>query len=247
MVNGRQSSIDVWHGRSTPTCRTIDHHDGNAECARGFYLGIGRHPAGILGHDVRDTVFRKQGKLVLHCERPSGRDVMRARHLKWRLYGVHAADEIIMMRGSFEGQKLLTSEGQESPCSIRPESRDSTLDIANALPDVIRLPLPGGPFKRNQRNLCQLSGLNGICGDAGRVGMRRVHQKVKPVLTDKARQTAGTTKATRAHRHRLGDGFAGASGHGQQNAIVRIFSQPASQNAGIRRAAENKYGACHGL
>lgn len=247
MVNGRKSSVDIGHRRAALTCRPGDHHDGDAKRARGFDLGIGRHSAGILGHDVRDTVFRQKRKLVRHGKRSSGRDVSRMWHFERWLHRIDAADEIIMVRGSFEGQKLLTSESQESSCAVTPESRDSTLDIDNALPDVIRVPLPGGPFKRNQRNLCQLSGLNGICGDAGRIGMRRVHQKVKPVLTDKARQTARTTKATRAHRHRLGDGFAGASGHGQQNAIVRIFSQPASQNAGIRRAAENKYGACHGL
>lgn len=247
MVDGRQGSVDIRHRRCRQTRWSIDHQNGDAELPCRLYLGIGRHPAGILGHDVSDTVFGKKGQFVLDCKRPSGRDVARAWHLKRWLHRIYTADEIIMMRRRLKGQKLLSPESQESPRGIRPESRDRTIHIGNALPDVIRVPAPRRSFKRDQRNLCQLRSLDGIGGHARRVRMRRVHQQIETLFADKTCEPTCTTEAASAHRHRLRNRFASSSRHGQQNAIVRTCSQSASQNAGIRCATENKYGACHGI
>ncbi len=247
MVNGRQSSIDTWHRRTLPSDWAVNHHNGDAKLARRLDLCIGRCAAGILGHNVRNPVFREQGKLILDGERPPCGDVTRAGKIERRLDRVDTANKIVMMRRGLEGQKLLTSERQKSPCAMTTQCHNGTLDIGHTYPPVSRMTLPCGSFKRDQRNIGLLRRLTCVGRDARRIGVRCVHQKIEPMLGDELSQTAGAAKASRAHRHGLLDRFTRASGHRQKNPASGFVGKLASQNTGIRCATENEYGACHDL
>lgn len=246
MANGGQSGIDGRYGSRAGKRRALDHQHRDAQPSRRLDLRVGRRAAGIFGDDESDTVVAQQGDFVVQRKGSARSDVVCMRNVKRWLDRIDAANEIMVLRCCLEGQKFLTTEREEGVCAFRAKSSHSTLDIGHALPVIIGLFFPRRALQSDKRNIRQSCGLNGVGRDARRIRVRCIDQQIELVFGDERSQTTRTAKATGSHRHRLRNGIPSAASHGQKQPVAGVFSQFSGQNAGIRRAAENEDGACHG-
>ncbi len=250
MLDGGERSCNIRHrhiihGRVVSLSRPLDHDDRQAEPSCGLDLSIAGAATGIFRDQCLDAVFFQHADFIIQRKRTTRGDVARMRQFQWRLHGVNAADEIAVLGRGFERKQLLPSQSQKHAPAFAAERNNSLLDAVDTMPCVIRLALPGGTRKRHKRDLGKLRRLNGIGGNLRRIGMRGVHQNIETPGANEIRKTYGTAKTATAHRHRLFDRRECSTGHGKQNSVAGVFCQPAGQNAGIRRAAKDEYGACH--
>lgn len=247
MADGGQGGIDGRYVSCAGKRRALDHQYRDAQPSRRLDLCIGRRAAGVFGNDEGDTVIAQQGHFVVQRKGTASGDVTRVDNVERWLDRIDAANEIMVLRCCLEGQKFLTTEREEGVCAFRAESSHSTLDIGHALPVIIGLFFPSGALQRDKRNLGQSCGLDCVGRDTRRIRVRRIDQQIELVFGDERRQTARAAKASGAHRHGLRHRITGAASHGQKQPITGVFRQFSGQNAGIRRTAENEYGACHGV
>ncbi len=250
MANGGERSGNIRHrhviqGRVVPLSRPVDHDDWQAELSRRFDLAIARAATGVFRDHRVDAVFFQHADFVVQRKGAARGNVARMRQFQWRLHRVDAADEIVVLGCGFERKKLLPSQSQKHAPAFAAERGDSLFDSVDTMPPVTRLALPGRTRKDDQRNFGKPCGLNGIGGNLCRIGMGGVHQNIEILCANEIRETDSAAKAAAAHRHRLFDRRERAASHGEQNSVAGFLRQPAGQNAGIRRAAKDEYGACH--
>lgn len=247
MADGGQGSIDVWDRLGICPHRTLDHQHPYAQLARRVNLRIGRRAAGVFRDDERDVIFTQQVDFVLQSEGPTRRNIPGMRHRQRRLNRIDTADEIMVLRCGLEGQQFLTAKREESGGARVSKSSDSAFHIGHALPVIPGLSLPSRTFQSDKRNIGYFCGLDGVCRDAGRVRVGRVHQKIEQIFRDEVGQPTCAAKAAGAHRYRLLNRVTGTASHRQKQPVAGVFRQFSGENTGIRRATENEYGACHGL
>ncbi len=247
MADGGQRRFNIRHGHAAAERWAVDHQHFDAKLSRRFDLRIGCRATGILADNKADAVFTQQVDFVFHRERPTRRNVTRMRHAERRLDRINASDEVIVLRRGLEGQKLLTTQRKEGVGALGPESAYGAVDIGHTLPVIISLFFPCGTLQCHQRYLRDRGGLNGVGGYARRVRVGGIHQQIEVMFHDKGGKSAGTAKAAASHRHRLHNRVTGAASQREQKTVAGVFSQFSSQNAGMRRAAKNEYGACHGV
>lgn len=248
MADGGERSRYIRHVRVigvVPLGRPLDHDDRNAETPRRFDLVITGTAAGILGNNSLDTVFFQHADFVIERKGTARGHIARIRHLERRLHRIDAADKIAVLRGDFEREKFLPSERQKHALAFAAERRNGLFDGIDTLPPVPRLALPGGARKRYERNFGKSGCLDGIGGNPRRIGMGGVHENIEALGANEIRKTRRTAKPAAAHRHGLFHWRKRASGHGEQDSVAGVLCQLAGQNAGIRRAAKDEYGACH--
>lgn len=247
MADGAERSVDIGDRVTTGMRGTCDHDDGNAQLPRRLDLAVGRRPAGVFADHRLNAIFAQHGDFIAQCKRSTRRDIPRMGHDKWRLDGIDAANEIVVLWRGLEGQQFLTTKRQKRGTALLPQSGHGTVDIGHLAPIVSRRPHPRRTLQRNQRHSSYVCCLDRVGRYARSIGMGGIDQQIEGVVLDETRQPACATKATAAHRHRLDHGITGATSHGQQNTIAGFISQFSSQDTGIRRATKNEYGACHGL
>lgn len=250
MANGGERSCNIRHrhvvqARIVPLSRPLDHDDRQAESSRRFDLAIAGAAAGVFRDQCLDATFFQHADFVIQRKRTARGHVARMGQFQWRLHRVDAADEIVMLGRGFERKKFLSPQSQKHAPAFTAERGDSLFDGVDLMPSVARLALPGSTGKYDQRNSGKPCGLNGIGGNFRRIGMGGIHQNIETPGVNEIRQPDRATKTASAHWHRLFDRRERAAGHGEQNSVARVFGQPAGQNAGIRRAAKDEYGACH--
>ncbi len=250
MVDGGERGCNIRHGRAIRgrvvlLSRPVDHDDRQAEPSRCFDLAIARAAAGVFRDHRLDAAFFQHADFVVQRKGAARGNIARMRQFQWRLYRIDAADEIAVLGRGFERKKLLSAERQKYTFAFVAERDDSLFDSVDTMPPVTRLALPCGTRKDDQRNFGKPSRLNGIGGNLRRIGMGGIHQNIEILGANEIRQPARAAKTAATHRHRLFDRRERAAGHGEQNLVAGFFGQPAGQNAGIRRAAKDEYGACH--
>lgn len=250
MVDGGERSGYIRYGRAiegrvVQQSRPLDHDDRQAEPSCSLDLSIARAATRIFRDQGLDAIVFEHADFIIHRKRTARGHVARMRQFQWRLYRVDAADEIVVLGRGFERKKLLSAERQKYTFAFVAERGDSLFDSVDTMPPVTRLALPGRTGKDDKRNFGEPRGLNGIGGNLRRIGMGGVNQNIETLGANEIRQPASAAKTAAAHRHRLFDRRERATGHGEQNSIAGFFGQPAGQNAGIRRAAKDEYGACH--
>lgn len=232
-------------GRAAERLRPLNHDDRQAKPSRRFDLAVTGAATGILGNHRLDAVVLQHADFVIQCKGAARGDVARIRYFQRRLHGVDAADEIIVPRGGFEGEKLLAAESQKYTPAFISEHVNGLFDGFDALPPVTRLLLPGGARKRDERNVSQPCRFNRVDGNSRRIGMGGIDQNIEALGADEIRQPRRAAKTATAHWYWLFDRRERAARHGQQNSVAGVLCQPAGQNAGIRRTAKDEYGACH--
>lgn len=250
MADGGERSRYIRHVRAIEDCgvqlwRPLDHDNRQTEPPRRFDLAVAGVAAGVLGNHSADTVFLQHADLFIQRKGAARGNIASIRHLQRRLHRIDAANEIAMLRRSFEREKFLPAERQKHPLAFIAERDNSLFDGIHTLPPVTRLVLPGGTRKCYERNLGKSRRLYGIGGNPRRIGMGGVDQNIEIPGANEIRQTRSTAKPATAHRHGLFHWRKRAPGHGEQDSVAGVHRQLAGQNARIRRAAKDEYGACH--
>lgn len=247
MADGGERSRYIRHVRAIGVVqwRPLDHDDRQAEPSRRFDLAITGTAARILGNNSLDAVFFQHANFVIQHKGTARGHIAGIRHLQRRLHRIDTADDIAMLRGSFEGKKLLPSQCQKHTFAFIAERGNSLPDGIDTLPPVTRLVLPGGARKRYERNSGKLCRLDGVGGNPCGIGMGGIHENIEALEANEICKTRRTAKPAAAHRHWLFHWRKRTPGHGEQDSVAGVLCQLAGQNAGIRRAAKDEYGACH--
>lgn len=250
MADCGQRSLDIRHHdahRIGPLASgTVDHDHRDAKRAGRFDFRIGGRTAGVFRDDHLDAVALQHVDLIGERKGSTRRDVPRIRNFERRFYRIDAADQIAVLGRGFKGQELLSAKRQKCVCADGTKRCNGFLDASHVQPTVA---LPRNPSRARQSDksdACHVSSPYSIGGNARRIRVRRIHQQIETFLGNIARQALCAAKAADAHRDGLLDRVLRAARHGQQNSVAGVFGKLSSQNAGIRRAAENEDGACHG-
>ena len=250
MADCGQRSLDIRHHNvhriGLRPSGAVDHDHRNAKRAGRFDFRIGRGTAGVFRDDHRDPVALQHVDLIGKRKRSTRRYVPRIRNLKRRFYRIDAADQIAVLGRGLKGQELLSAKRQKSICADGTKGGDSFLDASYVQPTVALPCDPSRARQSDQCDACHASSPDGIGGNARRIRVRRIHEQIEPFLGNIARQALSAAEAADAHRDGLLDRVLRAARHGQQNSVAGFIGKLSGQNAGIRRAAENEDGACHG-
>lgn len=247
MANGGQRSFDIRHRVAVTAWWPVDHHNRYVERTRRLDLAIGCLATGVFRHDHVDAVVVEHRDFIVERKRPTRGDVSRLWHRERRFDRIDAAYKIGVLRSGLKRQKLLPTKCEKSVFSLGAERSDSSLDICDGVPIVALHGHPCRARQRYQRNPCPPRGLNSIGGNSCRIGMGRVHQQVETFRAKEIGKPLRATETANTDGNGLLDRIFRAACHGQQNPVAGIFGKPTGQNAGIRRAAENENGACHGF
>lgn len=250
MADCGQRSLDIRHHDARRIglwlSGTVYHDHRNAKRAGSFDFRIGRRTAGVFRDDDLDPGALQHVNLIGKRKGSTRRDVARIRNFKRRFYRIDAADQIAVLGRGFKGQELLSAKRQKCIFADGTQCGDRFLDASHVQPMVA---LPRHPSRARQfdhRHACYVSSPYGIGRNARRIRVRRIHQQIETFLGNIARQALSAAEAADAHRDGLLDRVLRAARHGQQNSVAGVVGKLSSQNAGIRRAAENEDGACHG-
>ena len=250
MADCGQRSLDIRHHDAHRigllASGAVDHDHRNAKRAGSFYLRIGRRTAGVFRDDDLDPVALQHVDLIGKRKGSTRRDVERIQNFKRRFYRIDAADQIAVLGRGFEGQEFLAAKRQKSVCAGGTQCGDRFLDASHVQPTVALPRNPSLARQSDQSDACYVSSPYGIGGNTRCIRMRRIDQQIETFLGNIARQALSAAKAADAHRDGLLDRVLRAARHGEQNSVAGVFSKFSGQNAGIRRAAENEDGACHG-
>lgn len=250
MADCGQRSLDIRHHDARRIglwlSGTVYHDHRNAKRAGSFDFRKGRLTAGVFRDDHLDAVALQHVYLIGKRKGSTRRDVARIRNLKRRVYRIDAADQIAVLRRGFKGQELLSAKRQKSVCAGGTQDGDRFLDASHVQPTVALPRHPSRARQSDKSDACHVSSPYSIGGNARRIRVRSIHQQIETFLGNIARQALSAAEAADAHRDGLLDRVLRAARHGQQNSVAGFIGKLSGQNAGIRRAAENEDGACHG-
>lgn len=247
MANGGQSIFDIRHCVAVTAWWPVDHDNRYVERTRRLDLAVGCLATGVFRHDHVDAVVVEHRDFIVERKRPARGYVSRLWHRERRFDRIDAAYKISVLRCRLKRQKLLPTKCEKSVFRLGAERSDSSLDIYNSLPIVAMHGHPRRARQCYQRNPGTPRGLNSIGGNSCRVGMGRVQEQVETFRTKEIGKPLCPTETANTDGNGLLDRIFRAASHGQQNPVAGIFCKPTGQNAGIRRAAENENGACHGF
>lgn len=250
MADCGQRSLDIRHHDAhrigLRSSGAVDHDHRNSKRAGSFDFRKGRRTAGVFRDDHLDPVALQHVNFIGKRKGSTRRDVARIRNFKRRFHRIDAADQIAVLGRGFKGQELLSAKRQKSVCAGGTQCGGCFLDASHVQPTVALPRNPGQARQSDKSDACYISSPYGIGRNARRIRMRRIHQQIETFLGNIARQALCAAKAAGAHRDGLLDRVLRAARHGQQNSVAGVFGELSSQNAGIRRTAENEDGACHG-
>ena len=216
----------------------VDQDHWQAQVTRGIQLCARAHTARVLGDDMGDVVGLQQIKIALQRKR-SARNQGGGMGQGQSGGLVNQAQNVMMLGLYGEIFQRLATYGQEHPCRIIGQGRNSTRHIGHALPDVALRRLPRRAFKRHQRGLSDGGGLNCMAAHLGGKGVGGVNQVGDGFIAQIARQTGNAAKAADALGKGLAQGGFSASGV-RENRVNALISQGFRQFRSLCRAAKQK-------
>lgn len=247
MVNGGDCSFYIGYGFAILPLRSSDHDNRKVKLPCRFNLSVAGLAARVFRNKHFNAIVSQHDDFIFQGKRPASGYVNRIGHRQRWLDRINAADKVMMLRSRLEGQKLLPTQGEEGTFCGTAKRIDGLFNRCNMVPVITRLLHPRGSVQRNERDMRQLGCLDGIGGNARRIGVRGIHQKIKTIVFYEAGQTFRAAKTTRANGNGLLDRLLRAASHGQQNPVAGFLTEFSGQKAGIHRAAKNEDGACHGF
>jgi len=167
------------------------------------------------------------------------------RHIERRVYGIDAADQIMVLRRRGERRDLLAPERQEHMARKSAKRGDGAGGVGNFDPAIPCNRGPGRAAQRNQRHFRERCGTRRIGGDGGRIGMRRIDENIDARGGEMVREPVGAAEAAAAHRDRLRRWRRGAAGKRQRHHKVAAVGEAGGKLPRLRGAAQYE-DACHG-
>lgn len=174
--------------------RSAEHDDLDAELARRSDLSIRRVTATVLADNRIYSLASKQHSLVGDVERPTRQDIIDVGHGQWRHHRVHAAHDVMMLRGTLERRNLLPSERQKRAAGHGAQCLNGLRDRRDFSPSIAFGRGPARTAKSDDRNVGELRGAGGIGGNARGVGMRGVDQQFDRIIRKIGCETVGSAK-----------------------------------------------------
>ena len=216
----------------------VDQDHGQAQGTRRIQFSPRAHTARVLDDDVGYAVRLHQVKIALQ-RKGTARD-QRGGVGQGQSGGlVNKPQKVMMLRLYGEIFQRLATDGQENPCRIIGQGRNSARHIGHALPRVALRRLPRRAFKGQQRGLGDGCGLNRVPAHLGREGVGRVNQMGDGFLAQIAHQARHPAKAANALGQGLAQGGFGASGI-RENRVNALIGHNFRQFGSLGRAAKQK-------
>lgn len=216
----------------------VDQDHGQAQVTRRIQFCTRARTTRVLCDDMGDVVGLQQIKIAL--QRKGAARNHRSGMGQGQSGGlVNKPQKVMMLRLYGEIVQRLAPYGQENPCRIVGQGRNSARHIGDALPVVTLGRLPRRAFKGQQRRLGDGCGLNGVAAHLRREGVGRVNQVGDGVLAQVAHQTRHPAEAANALAQGLAQRGFGASGV-RENRVNALIGQGFCQFRRLCRAAKQK-------
>lgn len=230
--------LDCFHGRCVRQRRPSQHDHGQAQRPPSRDFPIGRAAAAVLGDDHIDTMPIQECAFVRFRKWTARCDVAGVRHRKRRIDGIHAADEIVVLRRADEWSEFLASESDKNPARLVSEGPHRTGRVGHIDPTIAFSTNPGRPPQR-QQSYPRLPGcVCCVCRDNGGIGMRCIDQRIDVLRHEVLRKPLRTPEAAGPHRHGLRRRRCGAARKREGDSQVRPPAEPGREQPCFRCAAE---------
>lgn len=218
--------------------RATDQDHGKSAGPCGMQLGHRSRAARVLGHNMADAMFAKEGKVALNRERATGKDdlCVRQRQFAGR---IDKSQEVVVLGPDCEIPDILLADGQKDACGRIGQGGDGSSDIGDRMPDIAGLLLPFRALKGKKRQTHPPGGLDGIARHLGGKGMRCVDDMRDAVCPQPVAKPRHPAKAANAGWQGLGHGRGGASGIGKHR-VDPGLCKGAGQRGRLGRAAKQQ-------
>lgn len=218
----------------------LDHDHLDTELARRRDLAIGRGAATVLGDDEVDAMLLEQVDLVRFRERTAGKNCGDVGQGERRRYRVDAANDVLVMRGLLEVERLLPADRQEN-ATRRPTERGHGLGHAlDARPAVSAFKFPGGTAERKNRRSGCFRRRGGIVRNTGCEGMRRIDQQRDVLRLQEGGKPFCAPETADAGRQQLRARVGGAACERDGGIVARIGRKTLGKLPRLGRAAEDQ-------
>jgi len=218
----------------------LDHDYRDVERTGSGDLAVGRSAAAVLGDDHLDPVLRQEAAFGGFLERAGSEDVARIGNVEGRYHRIDTADDVVMMWGALEMERLLSPDGQENAPRRFAECTGRIGDGTDAGPTIARLLFPRGTAQGKKRNAGFVRCNRRVVRNSRREGMRCVDQKLEILSLEETGKPLAATETAAAHRNRLGHGLRRPSGEREQQIAIRATCQGGGQLPRFRGAAEDQ-------
>ncbi len=240
MIDKAERVFDSLNRADIGRLLALDHDHCDTERAGGGDLAIGGGAAAVLGDDDVDLVLDQQLTFGGLLERTGRENVMRFGNVEPGCDGIDAADQVAVLRRTFEMKRLLSADGEEDTFRHGAKSADRVRDGANTRPAIARFLLPHGAAQSKKQNTGTACGDGGVVGDASGKGMGGIDQKIEISSLQKFGKSVAATEAAAAGRNGLHHRLGRASGQRKQAVAIGALSQRGGQLPRFGRAAKDQ-------
>lgn len=224
---------------------SLDHHDGNAQRARGLQFGAGATAAGIFGDNCFNTVLAHQRCVIRHRKRAARYDDRMLWQRRRCCRRVNEAQHVVVVRLHGKAFEMLPAYRQQNARGRPGQRLHGTRDVGRRMPLITRLALPRPPRQGDQRNLDGLAGRNCVVAHLGCKRMRGVDDVRDAVFAKVGLQAFDTAKAADTVCNRLRSGSLDASSIGERCTDPGL-RHGARKAARFGRAAKDQEVVVHG-
>lgn len=245
MIDHGKQFQDACRRRHCRQNRPADHHHLDTKRSCRGDLAVGRLATAVLGNDDVDTVLDQQTTLIRLVEGPASQQIVDMGNAERRLDRVDAAQEIVVLGSRFENTNVLAPKRQENTPSGATERNGSICSIVHFRPAVTLLPFPAGAAQSQDRHTGKPRGFGGIVGNARRIGMRRIDQKIGLYTLQVGCKAFGAAEAADPRRHLLGNRVFRAPCQRKGQVDVGSCRQPTGQLPGLYGSAQDENAVGH--
>ena len=244
MTQPCQHLIDAVGCWARGNCGPCDHHNGQAQRARGRNLGRSAMTASVLGHKFGDAMRFHQRNIALYVKGAARNDGMGVGQRQWRRGRIDQSQQIGMLRLGCKSGQMHAPQRQKHPFRWPAQRGDCAGHIGHIMPAVVWFSAPCGPFKRQQRHVGRGGGQHGMPTHLCRKGVGCIDQMGDRVFAQILRQTVWSSESANTDWQWLRARCLRAPGVRQAGPHAPLC-QRLGQRAGFGGAAKNKKVGCH--
>ncbi len=234
------SILCIGHARPRGDVRARYHHDWKPEYSRRLDLRDGRLPARVLSKNDRDAMIAKQPDIALCAKGPARLNNPGMRQIERLSRQIDEPDDVTMLRRLPQIRESETADAAEDGTWSGSEGFNRASDIGDLDPAVLRLLLPSGPLKGEQRHAGHARSLNRVPAHPGCERVRSVDQTIDPPGLEIAGQSLGTPKSADPNLDRLGERGGGAAGKRQNGVKPCVRRKQSRKGACLGRTAQKE-------
>lgn len=240
MIEPRDYFVDRLHGARIWRCGPAQHDDFNAESARGGDLAVACSAAAVFGDHRIDRMRAHELALVGLAKWSAIDEIADARQRQRRLDRIDTADQIKMLRRFCQRREFTAAERDKDPARPLAQGAHRIGDRGCFAPAIAGDRAPWWTAQPDQRHAHLARRARGIGRDDVGIRMRRVDERIDPLLAEIFGKPGSAAEAAAANRHRLPRRRFGAAGQRHHDLQVRALGQTFGQLSRFHSAAEDK-------